>query len=636
LGQKIAMKGGGDGLKDGRRFARWVFEHSGLLLFAAYTTVFLVLNFLRHYTFHTHALDLGYYDQALWNTAHGRWFANTLKPFPLIGSHFSPLLLVTIPLYWLWSDVRVLFIVQVLALALSGLPLYWLAKERWPAIASLFLLVYYLNPSLHVAGLNQLRGTTLAVPSLALALCGMVKEDRRWFVAGVALALLSKEDMSIYVAAFGLYWLLKRRDWKLGLTTATLGVAWLFFMTQEVIPHFRGRGYPYMRSYAYLGSGPREMLETVLTRPQVLLGTLLTPRRLAAVWRVVWPSGLLGLLAPSLLALMVPGFVYLLANTEVVIHTLQEWYAAPLMPILYTATLVGLLWLKEREWEHGWAAHAAAVYLLAVALFAFWSLSPVPPARQADISQFAVTDHVRLGHELLDRIPADGSVSAQSDLVPHLTHRDQIYLYPRKLDTVDYVLVDLHSNPYPLRNSLELKDSLFNLLAETDFELWVEADGYYLLRQAEGPSPQHAQRVVLGGKIALLGFDLAAADARGVYEPLAPPFRLAPGQPVRVTLYWESLDDVEKEYAAFVHLAGADGWLNGQHDGVPANSYRATSWWETGWRVRDIHYFTVDPGAAAGPARLMAGMYERGTLDRLLTEEGQDAILLAEVQVGPP
>jgi uncharacterized membrane protein len=48
-------------------------EKSGYLLFAAYVTVFLILTFSQHAAFHTHALDLGFYDQALWNTARGRF-----------------------------------------------------------------------------------------------------------------------------------------------------------------------------------------------------------------------------------------------------------------------------------------------------------------------------------------------------------------------------------------------------------------------------------------------------------------------------------------------------------------------------------------------------------------------------------
>jgi len=606
-------------------------NQSGYLLFAIYTAVFLVLTFSQHATFHTHALDVGYYDQALWNTAHGRWFANSLKPFPLLGSHFSPLLVLVVPLYWLWSDVRVTFVVQTLALAFSGLPLYWLAKEKWPAAAPFVLLAYYLNPSLHVAGLNQLRGTVLAVPCLALALYGLVKEDRRWIVLGSALALLSKEDMAVYVTVFGAYWLIKQRDWKLGGGLVALGLFWFFVVPFEIVPYFRGDGYPYFNKYSYLGNGPAEAIQSLLRDPLIVLRTVVSPQRLAAAWRVAWPSGFLGLLAPSLLALSLPAFGYLLASTDPVVYTLSDWYPIPLQPVFYMAALVGLLWLRERGWWQGRAARLAAVYLVTVGLCAFWLLSPVPPARHADLSRFTMTARTRLGHELLDRVPPNAAVSVQSDLLPHLAHRTEIYVYPDNLDKVEYAIVDLQSNPYPFRSSAKLNDSLQNLLAGTAFDLWIEADDYYVLRRADELRIPYPRQEVLNGEIALLGFDLAGADDRGEFHALERPYRLVAGQTVRLTLYWDSLADVQDEYAVFVHILDAGGRVIGQHDSLPANGYRATSWWGPDWLVRDHHYLTVDPAAAPGPARLVVGMYSPYTSRRLTTEDGHSEIVLAEM-----
>ena len=616
------------------KFFRQLLDKSGYLLFAAFTATFLVLTFAQHATFHTHALDVGYYDQALWNTAYGRWFANSLKPFPLLGSHFSPLLVLVSPLYWIWSDARVTFVAQTLALACSGLPLYWLARERWSRAAPFILLAYYLNPSLHIAGLNQLRGTILAVPCLALALYGLIKEDKHWLILGSVLALLAKEDMSVYVAVFGIYWLVKKRDWKLGGGLAVLGLLWFFIVPFKVVPFFRGAGYPYFNKYAYLGNGPGEAIQSLLRDPLILLRTVLSPERLRALWRVTWSSGLLGLLSPSLLALNLPAFTYLMASTDDVIYTFQGWYPVPLQPVLYMSALMGVLWLKERGLWRGWAARLAVIYMLLVGGLAFWQLSPVPPAPNADLSRFTATPHTRLGHELLDRVPDDAAISVQSDLLPHLAHRQEIYVYPDHLDKAEYAIVDVQSNPYPFTDSKQLNHSLQNLLADTQFDLWIEADGYYLLRRTGELQIQNPHREVLNGEIALLGFDLAAADDRGEFHSLEEPFRLAAGQTVRLTLYWDSLAKVRDEYSVFVHLVDAAGQTIGQHDSSPANGYRATSWWEADWLVRDNHYFTLDIQTAPGSARLLVGMYNTYTSERLTIDDGQDVITLADIILG--
>jgi hypothetical protein len=236
---------------------------------------------------------------------------------------------------------------------------------------------------------------------------------------------------------------------------------------------------------------------------------------------------------------------------------------------------------------------------------------------------------------LLDRVPPDAVVSVQSDLLPHLAHRREIYVYPDNLDRVEYAIVDLQSNPYPFRDSANLNHSLQNLLAETTFDLWIEADGYYIFRRTDELRISHPRQEVLNDEIALLGFDLAATDDRREFHSLASPFHLVPGQTVRLILYWDSLADVQDEYAVFVHLLDAGGRLVGQHDGLPANGYRATSWWGPDWLVRDRHSFALDPSATPGTATLLVGMYNPYTSRRLTTDDGRDAIVLAEIAIGP-
>ena len=69
----------------------------------------------------------GIYDQVVWNLSHGRLFQTTLV-YETAGTydHFEPVLVLIAPIYWLFSDVRVLLVIQSLALALgcySHLPL---------------------------------------------------------------------------------------------------------------------------------------------------------------------------------------------------------------------------------------------------------------------------------------------------------------------------------------------------------------------------------------------------------------------------------------------------------------------------------------------------------------------------------
>ncbi len=141
----------------------------------AYMVLFCTLSLNQHASFHTYALDMGQFVQAIWNTAHGRFMVNTLKPPNSMAWHFSPGLALIAPLYSMWPDARLLLVLQTFALALSGLPIYWYAQRRlnaWSAV--IVLAAYYLAPSLHKANLAEFRRISLAVPGIALAWYGLV------------------------------------------------------------------------------------------------------------------------------------------------------------------------------------------------------------------------------------------------------------------------------------------------------------------------------------------------------------------------------------------------------------------------------------------------------------------------------
>src|SRR5205085_4003431 len=107
---------------------------SALLLCLGYAIFVASLAIRQHDSFHTHAFDMGYFDNVVWNTSQGRLFANDLpdKPHNFLGDHFSPAVLALAPLYWVWSDARMLLTVQAVMLALSVAPAYWLVRQRSP------------------------------------------------------------------------------------------------------------------------------------------------------------------------------------------------------------------------------------------------------------------------------------------------------------------------------------------------------------------------------------------------------------------------------------------------------------------------------------------------------------------------
>ena len=150
----------------------------------------------------------------------------------------------------------------------------------------------------------------------------------------------------------------------------------------------------------------------------------------------------------------------------------------------------------------------------------------------------------------------------------------------------------------------------------------IQLQAYVPLHAAlEQMSPVEAQ---LGSGIRILGYQI-----RGEAQP---------GSTLHLTLYWEALGPVETDYTVFTHLLGAGDAMLGQMDHPPQNGAAPTSAWETGQRLADRYQIPVRDDAPLGPARLVIGMYDPTTGDRLPATGPVDdlnRVHLTEIEIGP-
>src|SRR5207245_10440642 len=63
-----------------------------------------------------------------------------------------------------------------------------------------------------------------------------------------------------------------------------------------------------------------------------------------------------------------------------------------------------------------------------------------------------ITAHTALAQRFINMIPASASVSAQSSLIPHISERNSIYLFPYQDDSAEYIFLDTTSFYYPLQS----------------------------------------------------------------------------------------------------------------------------------------------------------------------------------------
>jgi len=579
------------------------------LLIWLYVLGFGTLSILKHEAFQTYAADLGNMDQPIWNTLHGRFLEETKNDGsqgPRLTDHFEPMFALVSLSFLIYDDVKAILILQTVVIALGALPVFWLARDELESEAAglVFAAVYLLFPALHAANMTEFHAVPLAVSPLLFAFHYTREKDwpKAWLFA--ILAMSAKEEISLLVFMLGLYALLvpknKKREKLMGGLLALVSLAWFGVATFVIIPHFRMTAETiYTQRYTSLGGSFKGIILTLLTKPWVVVGLLLSGPRLAYLGGLLASVGFLSIFDPPTLLLSAPIYLANALSDYPLMYSGELHYSAPVVPFFVVSAIYGarrlIGWLEKlhrrlsssqlapagfaiqrpggglqirREQKRDLPRLSEAGRLSAKTLVLLWLLlcslgyqrlrgfTPLGP----NFNLPRITPHHRLFQRFAAQIPPDAVLSTTPPLFPHLTHRRVIYLFPVMLDDAEYVLLDvagvtdIHPNDFH-RAYRELVEGVSPEHVEgAGFGILDSADGYILLQQGlagpatlpdgfydfarvEAPTPDYPMTVDFGDSLRLLGFDLVD-DWKW--------------QRVRVRLYWQVLREMDRDYQLYL------------------------------------------------------------------------------------
>jgi uncharacterized membrane protein len=592
-----------------------------LVLTVVYVATLSFLTIREHNGFGTRALDLAKFDQAIWNTAHGRPFRTTLGEYSVIQSHFSPALALYAPLFWAWSDVRLLFIAQALLMAGAGLPIYLYLRKSHPGLGLTVFASYLMHPMIHQVNLIEFRRITLAVFATSLTILMMLRRRHRWMFVSLAIALLCKEDMAFTVVAVGLYIALAQRNFRLGIPLTIFGAAYLVLIPFIVLPALNAEAsYRHAaHNFSYLGGSLSDIVPTLLAQPSLPLTYMFRPDRLWAVIRLFWPTLFLFVLAPEVAAFMLPNLGYLLASTGDAMGRLEDWYPGILLVYLYWAVALGARRLPE-----SWVRIASGALILA-GTAAWLSSSPLWPGAAFQPRNYTIVRHDRLVRRALRDVDPTAAVAAQDALVPHLSHREEIYLYPWIYEgtSVDTVALDRSMGTYPLTLG-EYTSRFYDYLASTQWRIARQVDSFLLFERVAAITPEVARDDVWSGTVMLTGVSATLAADGTDFEVTHTDRGTAT---LRVALIWEMVATADRNYTVFVHVLDKQDQLLAQHDSWPADAHRPTSVLDAGTRIRDVHTLTWSGNGTEADA-LRIGVYDSLTGDPLTLSDGKPFVVV--------
>ncbi|MCB0193891.1 MAG: DUF2079 domain-containing protein, partial [Anaerolineae bacterium] len=433
-----------------------------LVILILYNAFFITYAFKKHAAFQTAGLDLGNYEQVLWNTVHGRPMA--LTTMQNITSnwqiHFEPILMLIVPVYAFFPAPHTLIVLQTVTISLGAIPIFLLAKQKLssPMAGLTFAVVYLLFPALQGALLFDFHAFALAATFISWALWFLFNRHYWPVLVLTLLAMACKENVALLVLMMGGYIALVQRQWRWGVTIGGIGAAWFGLVNLVFIPSVSPVGENiHLARYSQWGDSMSSVIMGVALNPLEVLRFMFSGDRLLYWVRLTMPVAFIALLNPLVLFMALPELVINTLSTYPPNYQLDQLhYSVAIVPFVVVAGINGVARLVEfaaPKFKHVSASFLQTI-LLALILFATLAyqvqFGHTPIGRYFDWPK--VTEHHHQAETMLAQIPSEAAVAAQNNLVTRLSQREWIFILP-KLSQADqqaeYIVVDMQSPLFP-------------------------------------------------------------------------------------------------------------------------------------------------------------------------------------------
>jgi len=467
------------------------------LITLVYGIVFCLISLVNHYNFRTYGLDLGIYTHGIFSYSHLHWHLFTLglegDAFNHLGNHFSPIVALFSPLYYIFGTYTLL-VVQISAILFGGWGVYSFAKERLKGFQpELILLLFFSMWGIYSALAYDWHANVIAAMFVPWFILFVERGETKKAILMFVLVLICKENMAVWMAAIiaGLAvrnFFLKPKDTNWLFTGSLLAVSVVYFLVVQtaIMPALNTQGVSdHLGNYSHLGNGPAGIVKSMLTKPRQIFYLLfeslqedaLTFKLKSQLHFMVLVSGGIALIyRPHYLIMLAPIYAQKLLSSNPAHWGVYSQYSIEFAPII---TLAMVEWLQHFSFEK-WKMPLLIGTIGTATLFNWHPTRPntgfyQPKHYQSGLNSKAI-------YEALELIPDDAVVSASNVIVPHIADRETIYLYPVVKDA-EYLAILTHGRDlYPV-DSLDFPNKILDLRADSLNEIVYDENDFLIVKR---------------------------------------------------------------------------------------------------------------------------------------------------------
>ena len=456
-------------------------------------TLFITIHLL-HDSYHTYAFDLGVFTQEFKYTLQGKILYSPAIAGSQFAPHFSPVLLLLVPVYWLFPHAQTLLVVQGLLLAFGGYLVYVLAREyNYSHRASLILEgLYFINPLVWGVALFDFHTEAFVIPALLVMFLGLKRKNWLFFGLGLLFTLASKEDVVLILGVFGAILIIfdYLQHKKVEKTSVIiLSSAILTYGIGVIVSHLASGGESarmlsfITNRYAYIGQPLSEAIP-------LFFSTVFSMGSLFLIGAFLAPFAFLPLLSPRW---AIPGLVVMLAgilSTNSAQHNTLAQYSAAAIPFLFVAFMEVLPKIRKNEQIQSLIDRTRKrVVSYALILIVLVSCSIISEGR---IQLAALPDkHDAAINQVIALVPNNATVSTSNNIFSHLCSRTDTYLFAWEgkemmagagMTKSDWGFPDKDTEYVVVDSKNELLPAVDRKVLLKQYELITDVDGVLLYR----------------------------------------------------------------------------------------------------------------------------------------------------------
>jgi uncharacterized membrane protein len=342
-----------DKVKEGKRDGFFKSDRFVLLCLIALGMLWLVVMFLycsaRLASLRYIIIDTGVFESMMWNSLQGNILQSSISHGSFLNFHFSPSLILLVPLYALGQSTEWLFAMQLLAIAAGAPMIFILAKScgltRWHGFL-LGVVWLFCAPTIGLAAFDVHEVT---FTGWLFMLCTWFAIRKKYLPVFILTAVMLgiKEDMAIYLASLGLVLILGFRQTRIGWALIIISLVYfviIYFFLWNIL--FPDRLHLEADRFAQFGA-QGNILGALLSNPLLMIEPMLRWDRLWAVGMLLIPLSLLPLWHRGMLGVL-PSLCVFLSLSVFNWGGFNMHYHAPILALLFIAAIPAMLWLREK------------------------------------------------------------------------------------------------------------------------------------------------------------------------------------------------------------------------------------------------------------------------------------------------